>query len=356
MKDNHHLYRPLIVWLLAGCFLVALMVIVGGITRLTESGLSIVNWNLLMGTLPPLNEQQWQEVFEMYQQSPEYKKVNTHFELEDFKSIFWWEYIHRLLGRLIGLVFLIPFVYFLYKRKVTGSLKTKLWVIFLLGAFQGFLGWFMVKSGLVERPSVSHYRLAAHLTTALFLYAYILWVALEVMFPRRVAGLASARKLKQWTVVLISLLTLQIIYGAFVAGLNAGFIVNTFPLMTGSVVHPSIGRAFGEMGLSALTEHLLTVQFIHRYLGKILVVLGLWVWWKYRKSDVSSPLKTALNWTAIVFVGQFLLGVFTLLFVVPVWLGVLHQFGAIVLLTVLVYMLYRARQETEDGTQASVAR
>lgn len=346
MKANHRIDKSLVIWLLTGCFLVALMVIVGGITRLTESGLSIVNWNLIMGTLPPLNEHQWQEVFELYRQSPEFQKVNAHFEMEDFKSIFWWEYIHRLLGRILGLVFLIPFVYFLYKKKVTGSLKTKLWIIFLLGAFQGFLGWFMVKSGLVDRPSVSHYRLAAHLTTALFLYAYILWVALQVMIPRQAARSAGAGKLKKWTVALLSILTLQIIYGAFVAGLNAGFIVNTFPLMTGAVVHPSIGRALGDMGLSALTEHILTVQFIHRYLGKLLVVLGFWVWWKYWKTDVSGPVKVALNWTALVFAGQFLLGVFTLLFLVPVWMGVLHQFGAIVLLTVLVYMLFRVKQET----------
>lgn len=332
----------MVIWLFTGCFLVVLMVVIGGITRLTHSGLSIVHWDLIMGTLPPLNEAQWQETFEHYQQSPEFLKKNYHFELHDFKSIFWWEYIHRLIGRLIGLVFLIPFLYFLIKEKIQRSLTKKLLVVFLLGGFQGFLGWFMVKSGLIDRPSVSHYRLAAHLVTALFLYVYIFWVALDVLFPQKKKHLGDHPGFKKFTGWLLGLLTLQIIYGAFVAGLKAGLIMNTFPLMGGQLVHSSIGRTFENMGMLALTEDMVTVQFVHRYLAKILVIAGIVFWWKFRKGDISNSLKRSLNWMMIIFTGQFLLGVFTLLYAVPVWLGVLHQFGAIALLSILVYMRHRS--------------
>lgn len=347
MTIKNTIYKPLVIWLFTGSFLVMLMVVIGGITRLTHSGLSIVHWDLIMGTLPPLNEAQWQETFEHYQQSPEFQKKNYHFELADFKSIFWWEYIHRLIGRLIGLIFLIPFLYFLFKGKIKGGLKKQLLIIFLLGGFQGFLGWFMVKSGLVDRPAVSHYRLAAHLVTALFLYVYIFWVALNVIYPEKRKLLGDYLKFKKFTVWLLVLVTVQIVYGAFVAGLKAGLILNTFPLMAGEIVHNSIGRAFANMGLAALTEDMVTVQFVHRYLAKILLIAGVFFWWQYRKKDISVSLKKSLNWMTIVFVGQFLLGVFTLLYAVPAWLGVLHQFGAIVLLTVLVYMLHGARGRVE---------
>lgn len=334
-------YKPLVVWLLIGCFLVVAMVMVGGITRLTHSGLSIANWNLIMGSVPPLNDQQWHDTFELYKQTPEFQEVNSHFTLEDFKSIFWWEYIHRLLGRLIGIVFLVPFLFFLVKKKIDRPLFKKLIVIFLLGGFQGFLGWFMVKSGLIDRPSVSHYRLAAHLITALFLFVYIFWVALDLIYPERSKHSFVKSKLRKASIIFISILGLQIMYGAFVAGLKAGFIMNTFPKMGGQWIHSSIGRGFADMGLSALTEHIVVVQFIHRYLGIFLFLAATWIWIKYKKAEIEDYLKNALNLLFGAVILQVLLGIFTLINAVPVWLGVLHQLGAIVLLGVTVYLIHR---------------
>jgi len=293
-----------------------------------------------MGALPPLNESQWNETFELYKQSPQYQKVNSHYGLEEFKSIFWWEYIHRLLGRIIGLVFLFPFLYFLIRKWVKGPLLKKLVIMFFLGGFQGLLGWFMVKSGLVDKPSVSHYRLAAHLITALFLYSYIFWVALDLLQPVKRELSGGLKYLKKYTLVLFILLTIQIIYGAFVAGLKAGFIINTYPLMAGYLVHPSIGKAFSESGISAMFNHLVTVQFIHRTMALILVLFGTYTWWAFRTKIRTSAVRTSLNLIVITFLCQFILGILTLIYVVPVWLGVLHQFGSIVLLTVLIFQLH----------------
>ena len=178
-KDN----KKVIYWLLTGCFLIFVMVVVGGITRLTHSGLSISSYKLISGTIPPLNEAEWIAEFEHYKQFPEYQKLHNHFDLEDFKDIYFWEYIHRVLGRLLGIVFIIPFLYFLIKKQLTKPTIKKALILLFLGGFQGFLGWYMVKSGLVDRPSVSHYRLAMHLTTAFITFAYTLWVALDLWYP-----------------------------------------------------------------------------------------------------------------------------------------------------------------------------
>ena len=333
----------MLIWLFTGCFLVAAMVVIGGITRLTHSGLSMVNWKPVTGTLPPLNEEQWQESFEAYQESPEFKKINYHFTLEEYKSIFWWEYIHRLLGRVIGLIFIFPFAYFLIKKQIDKALLEKLIGVFILGGLQGVLGWYMVKSGLVDRPSVSHYRLAAHLITALFLFSYIFWVALDLIQPLRRPVNSLYNRLFKFSLVLLFLLTVQIIYGAFVAGLKAGFILNTYPLMAGSYVHPSIGRALSETGISAIFDHVVTVQFIHRNLAVFLVGLGIYVWWRFRGNVIDRNIRHTLHFMLLIFGLQFLLGVFTLINVVPAWLGVLHQFGAIVLLAILVYLLHSLR-------------
>ncbi len=331
------------IWLFTGCFLVATMVVIGGITRLTHSGLSMVNWKPVTGTLPPLNEEQWRESFESYQNSPEFKKINYHFTLEEYKAIFWWEYIHRLLGRVIGLVFVFPFIFFVVKKQIDKKLFKKLIGVFILGGLQGVLGWYMVMSGLVDRPSVSHYRLAAHLITALFLFSYIFWVALDLIQPLRRPVNSLYNRLFKFSLVLLFLLTAQIIYGAFVAGLKAGFIFNTYPLMAGSYVHPSIWGALSETGASALFDHVVTVQFIHRNLAIFLVGLGVFVWWKFKGNVIDLNIRYTLHVMLLVFALQFLLGVFTLINVVPAWLGVLHQFGAILLLAVLVYLVHSLR-------------
>ena len=342
--------KPVIAWLLTGCFLIFLMVVIGGITRLTLSGLSIVEWDLLMGTLPPVTSQDWQELFQKYQQSPQYQLVNIHFGLEEFKSIFWWEYIHRLLGRMIGLVFFFPFIYFLIKKKLSLDLIGKLLVIFVLGGLQGFLGWYMVKSGLVKDPHISHYRLAAHLVTAFVSFGFTFWVALGLIYPQsnksqilHGQGIGSVKKL---TYVLSGVVFLQIIYGAFVAGLKAGMVYNTFPKM---------GSEWMAEGVTAmqpfwknLLESIAGVQFVHRYLAYIVVIIVGIIWFKARNIGLSDTQKGGINFLGIAVIIQFLLGVFTLLYAVPVALGVIHQVGAFFLFAAVIYLLHQLRQSARS--------
>lgn len=339
-------YKPVIWWLFSGCTLIFLMVVIGGITRLTGSGLSITEWKVIMGTLPPLNQEQWMEVYQKYQLSPEFQKVNYHMNLEEFKSIFWWEYIHRLLGRIIGIVFIIPFLYFVFKGYFREKrLVRKLSVLFLLGGFQGFLGWFMVKSGLQDNPHVSHYRLAAHLITAFFVYGFTYWFALDLMYPRS-SPLPSTtpekEKIKKWSAVLFFIVVFQIIYGAFVAGLKAGRIYNTFPKMGNGWVpegffnmSPWYANFFENMG---------TVQFVHRYVAYFVAGLCVFLWLKSRKVNFTFQQKMAFRIMLFVVSLQFLLGVLTLIYAVPVTLGVLHQIGALALFTSVIYLNHRLRK------------
>jgi heme a synthase len=332
-----HPQRNIILWLLTGCVLIFLMVVVGGITRLTQSGLSMVEWHLLMDMLPPLNDQQWVVLFEKYQQFPEYKELNYDFTIQDFKSIFWWEYIHRLLGRIIGIVFIIPFIYFLWSKQM--DKKTIIWcvVLLLMGAFQGFLGWFMVKSGLNKEPHVSHFRLAIHLVTAFITFALTLWVALNLIYKQE--QVPSFSDLKKSAILLLPLVTLQIIYGAFVAGLKAGTIYNTFPLMEGSWMHE------GVTALSPIYQNFINgiagVQFIHRYLAYVVVFLIIFIWWKAIKKPLANSQLLAVRGILYIVILQFLLGVFTLLNGVPISLGVLHQAVALMLFGSNIFLIHR---------------
>jgi heme a synthase len=334
--------KPIVVWLLTGCALIFIMVVIGGITRLTQSGLSIVEWDLLMGTIPPLNEVAWQELFVKYQQSPQYQLVNYHFSLEEFKSIFWWEYIHRLFGRFIGLVFFIPFVYFLLSGKVSRNLLPKLLLIFALGAFQGFLGWFMVKSGLVKDPAVSHYRLAAHLITAFFTFGYVFWVALGLMSGGQEKAPSGNFKLQGTVWALFAVVVVQIVFGAFVAGLRAGSLYTTFPKMGGEWMAESVSFAYTKSGFISLFENPASVQFIHRCIAYLVVGLAFWAWRKAQLAG-SREAKQAANFLLITIFGQFLLGIITLLCSVPVSLGVLHQAGAFVVFAAVVYLLFTSK-------------
>ncbi|MBA3898643.1 MAG: COX15/CtaA family protein [Bacteroidetes bacterium] len=332
--------KPVIIWLLTGCALIFIMVIIGGITRLTQSGLSIVEWNLLMGSIPPLNDAAWQELFLKYQNSPQYQLVNYHFSLEEFKSIFWWEYIHRLFGRFIGIVFFVPFLFFLLTKKLSKPLIRKLLILFALGGFQGFLGWFMVKSGLVKDPAVSHYRLAAHLITAFITFGYTFWIALELWFEGKKEE-NPALELKPSVLALFAVVTLQIVYGAFVAGLRAGNLYTTFPKMGDEWMAESVSFAYAKFGFISLFENPASVQFIHRCLAYAVVGLSFYVW---RKANLSSnnPVKQAANILLAVITGQFLLGIFTLIYSVPVSLGVLHQAGAFVAFAAVIYLLFKS--------------
>jgi len=334
MKDNN----KVIYWLLTGCILIFIMVVVGGITRLTHSGLSISNYKLISGTIPPMNELEWQEAFDLYKQYPEYQKINTDFNLQDFKDIYFWEWIHRVIGRFIGVVFIIPFAYFLLKKQLTKATIKKSILLLTLGGFQGFLGWYMVKSGLVERPDVSHYRLALHLTTAFITFSFALWIALDIKFPSVKEGNTSLRNLIRITFIL---LIIQIIWGAFVAGLDAGFIHNTWPLMNdGKLIHETVYIEQNPVWRN-FVEGKSGVQFTHRYLAYIVVGLIVYIWFKaknIKNNSLQNKLLNSLLWIVIL---QFTLGVFTLILQVPVLLGVLHQVGAFFLLAVMTITMHR---------------
>lgn len=338
MKENN---RPIIIWLFIGVLMIAAMVIIGGITRLTESGLSMVDWRLVAGTFPPLTEVEWNRVFSDYQKSPEFKELNSNFTLSDFKSIFWWEYIHRLWGRIIGLVFIFPLAWFVFKKMIPKRLVGKLIAIFILGAFQGFLGWFMVKSGLVNEPRVSHYRLAAHLTTAFLAFAFTFWVAIDLLKP--VAKInEDLKKIHVWLKVFFPILILQIIYGAFVAGMDAGTVHNNFPKMENDAWVSEAVFALNPTWLNFI-EAKSGVQFIHRYVAYFVSGLVFFIWFKLGKGELSKTQQLARNLFLSALVFQFFLGVFTLLYSVPIVLGVLHQFGALLVLAASVFLAQQLR-------------
>jgi len=333
-KDN----KKVIYWLLTGCFLIFIMVVVGGITRLTHSGLSISNYKLISGTIPPMNTTEWQEAFDLYKQYPEYQKLNHQFSLQDFKDIYFWEWFHRVIGRFIGLVFFLPFLYFLITKQLTKPTIKKSIILLALGAFQGALGWYMVKSGLVDNPDVSHYRLAAHLTTAFITFAYTFWVALDLMFPNKKEINKAFRNLVR---VGLALLIIQIIYGAFVAGLDAGFIHNHWPMMNeGEFMHETVYIEQNPIYKNFI-EGKSGVQFVHRILAYIVVILIFMIWRKSRELKLTAYQSKGITGLLLLVGLQFTLGVFTLILQVPVWLGVAHQIAAFFLLSIMTFTLHR---------------
>ncbi|MEL0652385.1 COX15/CtaA family protein [Algibacter sp. TI.3.09] len=333
-KDN----KKVIYWLLTGCLLIFIMVVVGGITRLTHSGLSISSYKLISGTIPPMNDAEWTEAFDLYKQYPEYQKLNNHFNLEDFKDIYFWEWLHRVIGRFIGLVFFLPFLYFLITKQLTKSTIKKAVILLIMGGFQGFLGWYMVKSGLVDNPDVSHFRLSAHLTTAFLTFAYTFWVALDLKFPCRKTVNTSFRNFIRLG---LAVLILQIIYGAFVAGLDAGFIHNHWPLMSdGKFMHETVYIEQNPLYKNFI-EGKSGVQFVHRMLAYLVAFLLVSIWYKARKMETTKLQNYAVTGLLIMVGVQFLLGVLTLIFHVPVWLGVAHQVGAFFLLSITTFTLHR---------------
>lgn len=324
-----------IVWLLSGCLLIFTMVIVGGITRLTGSGLSMVDWKLLAGSIPPINNQQWVETFELYKQFPEFQKQNYMFTLEEFKSIFFWEYIHRLLGRLIGLVFIIPFIYFLIKKRLSKKLTLQCIVLLFMGTSQGAIGWWMVKSGLVNNPDVSHFRLATHLITAFLTFSYTFWVALSLIYPNKSHQNKTLHKL---SFLLMIVVVIQIIYGAFVAGLDAGKVYNTWPKMNNDWIAESVYAMtpFWNNFVNGIAG----VQFIHRTFAFVVLGLIIYIFYQSRKIQLIQLEKNAINLLLITVFFQMVLGIITLVMGVPIWLGVIHQLGAFILLASTVFSIF----------------
>lgn len=326
-------------WLLTGCLLIFLMVVIGGITRLTGSGLSITEWNVVMGAVPPLNETQWNAAFEKYQQIPQFQKLNYHYSLDDFKKIFFWEYLHRLIGRIIGVVFIIPFLYFYFRRMMDKPTVRKALFLFFLGALQGFLGWFMVKSGLTERTSVSHIRLAIHLVTAFVTFGFTFWYALDLLYGDRANSIFA----RQFSILkgLLALVLVQLLYGAFVAGLHAGRIANTFPTMDGQWIPAGLNTM--SPGWINLVDNLITVQFLHRAIAYVIVIMIVFFWWQTGKKELTNLQHKATRIMLAAVTFQLLLGIFTLLSRVEITLAVLHQAGAFLLFASVIYAMHRFR-------------
>ncbi len=332
--------KQIAAWLLIVATMIFIMVVLGGTTRLTRSGLSIVEWRLFEGTLPPLTEAHWQELFDLYQQTPEYQKINTGMDLAGFEKIFWLEYLHRLWGRLIFFAALVPLLWFLWRGRIEKRLIPRMVAVPLLVALNGVLGWFMVASGLVDLPRVSPYRLTAHLGLAVAIYAYILWLALNLL-RERPPGNAPAG-LRHFGHIVATLIYLMILTGGFVAGTKAGFAFNTFPLMNGRFIPEGLYAM--QPWWTNLFENIATVQFNHRLLAYLLCLVIPLFWWRAMRAGLSRRAWRAaqllLGWLVV----QVGLGIATLVYVVPVSLGAAHQAGALVLFSLALYTLHNLRR------------
>lgn len=333
--------RAVAIWLFICAIMIFIMVVLGGVTRLTHSGLSMVEWQPLTGFLPPINEQDWSDLFRKYQQYPEFKIKNPTLDLNGFKSIFWLEFCHRLWGRLVGIVFFIPFILFMRQRRFDRLLSTQLAVVFILGSLQGALGWFMVKSGLANQPDVSQYRLTAHLILAFFLYGAIFWLAMNLLFPLRHTFKSSIYGYQHCSVILILLFTITLISGGFVAGTDAGFIYNTYPLMGSSLFPKDIFIL--RPWISNFFENIVTIQFTHRVLTLLLFIVTLGFYFKALTQYLPGRTRIALHSLLITMILQFSLGITTLLLAVPVAVAAAHQAGALLLLTVMLWIRHEFR-------------
>ncbi|MDP1734005.1 MAG: COX15/CtaA family protein [Sulfuritalea sp.] len=340
--NTNNSQRAVAWWLFACCAMVFLTMVVGGVTRLTHSGLSIVEWKPLVGALPPLSHADWLELFAKYQQTPEFIKRNHDMTLDGFQFIFWWEWAHRLSGRLIGVVFLLPYLFFLARGYLKGALAAKVFGFFILGGLQGAMGWYMVKSGLVDDPRVSQYRLAAHLGLAFVLFGLMFWTGLGMLQPRTAKFAVSpaptfTHRLGNWLVALVFIMVLS---GALVAGIRAGLAYNTFPLMNGHFLPPE-SFMVEPWWLNFFTNMAL-VQFDHRLLAWALMGLIPWYSWRLWNEfpDARTPAVALTLWLAV----QVVLGIATLLLQVPVALAATHQAGAMVLFGLLIWANHAIRR------------
>ncbi len=335
--------RAVAAWLLACCALVFAMVVVGGVTRLTHSGLSITEWQPIVGTLPPLSTADWEVAFAKYRETPEYRQVNHAMTLAEFKGIFWWEYFHRLLGRLIGVAFLVPFLWFAVRRRIPEGYGAALAGIFVLGGLQGALGWYMVKSGLVDDPRVSQFRLTAHLGLAFVIFAAMFWVALSLLAPARIARPGPReRSARRFASAFAGLVFAMVLTGGFVAGIRAGFAYNTFPLMNGHVVPPEIMLL--DPWWKNFFYNMATVQFDHRLLAWVLAFAAPLLWWNVRAAaGAPARARTGAHLLLAMLAVQIALGIATLVHVVPVPLAAAHQAGALLVFALALHVAHALR-------------
>ena len=334
-SDNRRIAK----WLLICCALVFVMVVLGGVTRLTGSGLSMVDWRPVTGILPPMSDAAWADAFAMYQESPEFQKVNSQMNVHDFKGIFWLEYLHRLLGRTIGLVFFVPFLVFAWKGYIRRNEWPKYTAMFVLGGMQGVLGWYMVKSGLVDNPNVSQYRLTAHLLAAFAIYAFMFWTALSLIYP------SANTNVHPWykkSLGLLGLISVTVVSGGFVAGLKAGKVYNTFPMMGDYWIPP--GSFALEPWWRNFFDNIATVQFDHRVLALTTFALIVTYWLTIPKVDLPVRVRKGVNALLHTSILQVVLGISTLLLVVPIPLAAAHQGVAMVLFTVALFVCHGLRR------------
>lgn len=338
LPDTRSRDKAVATWLLLCCALVFAMVVLGGVTRLTGSGLSMAEWRPIMGTLPPVSETEWLRVFEIYKETPEFQKVNSHMDVHDFKGIFWLEYLHRLLGRLLGLVFLLPLVYFVARKYITARQLPWYVLMFALGGLQAVIGKIMVASGQVDAPQVSHYRLTMHLSAAFLVFALMFWRAQSLLH-----GLpgGAAHPWYRRTLTLTVLIAVTIVSGGFVAGLDAGLIYNTFPKMGAYWIPPGLMAL--EPGWRNFSDNLTTVQFDHRVLAITTFLLVVVYWLRARNASFPPRARTGAHALLVVAAVQVLLGILTVVMAVPTGLAVSHQANALLLLTAALYLLHGLR-------------
>ncbi len=324
--------RQIAYWLIICAAVIFGMILLGGVTRLTDSGLSMVDWKPIKGVIPPITQADWQAMFLKYQQFPEYQKTNFTMTLEQFKPIFMYEYLHRMLGRFIGIIFVLPFLFFYFTKRIKPGLSPRLLVMLVLGGSQGLLGWYMVKSGLVDNPHVSQYRLTAHLGMAVFIYGFIFWTVLDLMAPVS----AQPKHLKRFAYSLSGLIFLMILSGGLVAGTRAGIPYPTWPLMGDSFIPPGL-YSLQPMWLSAF-EDMLTIQFNHRMFAYLIVGLVCTFAYKALKSDLQGPLKMGIYCFIGLLFLQISLGISTLIFYIPVPVAAAHQVCAVALLSASLFV------------------
>lgn len=334
--------RALGAWLLALAGMVLVQVMLGAITRLTGSGLSIMEWRPVMGAIPPLNDAEWHRVFGLYQQIAEYKLVNAGMALDEFKAIFWWEYLHRLWGRLIGIAFLVPFLWFWVRGRLRGRWTRRLIAIFALGGLQGLMGWIMVASGLSDRTDVSQYRLVSHLLLALVIYGALLWCALDALYPSRAGMEAPIQVLRRHGWIMIAIIAVEIAFGGFVAGLHGGLVYNNFPMMGEHWIAPDL---FAQSPWWAnFFENPVTAQFLHRLMAGFVAIALISLVVRARRADLGRDVKRRFYYLPFGLLGQAMLGIATLMLVVPLPLAVAHQAGAFILFALGLYALHGLRR------------
>ena len=329
---NQNINLKLSIWLFALCIMIVAMIFIGGVTRLTGSGLSMVEWRPFLGFLPPLTETEWTRVFELYKLSPEFKQINSWMEISDFKFIFFWEYFHRVWGRLIGLFILIPFLYFIFTKKLKNKILFRSSIILCLVCVQGLIGWWMVKSGLNEIATVSQYRLSVHLSMAFIILGISFWTALDLFE-------GAPKNLKSYDIIPLLFISLTIIAGTFVSGMDAGLVYNTFPYMGESI----IPIEYGNLGFIDPFENPVTAQFHHRMLASITLIIILIYSIFY---IIRNPINLRILLLLFAIVCQFIIGIFTLLYSVPITLGAMHQFVGVLLFLSALWVLHSPKKNT----------